>query len=222
MPLLSSIEYASFFVYSKGQTDVSRLSKEVCYAMKNDSHVRLSIDSSPPQYVRIIPHLVEKIKQTVEGTQLKGFFSNNTLLVPAPRSSLTKPGSLHPTKLLCEHMVKHGLGKDSMELLERIVAVPKAAFAKTPEERPTIITHYASMAVKKGLEQPEDIMVVDDVVTSGGMLLASVSKLSDSFPNARIRAFAFIRTMSGMEVESFVAPCAGTITNRGERTRRVP
>ena len=66
------------------------------------------------------------------------------------------------------------------------------------------------------------MLVVDDVVTSGSMLLASVSKLKESYPNADIRAFALIHTMSGLEIEHMKDPCVGSITLRGERSGRNP
>jgi len=55
------------------------------------------------------------------------------------------------------------------------------------------------------------ILIVDDVITRGTMLLAALSRLHDSFPHATIRAFAMVRTMSGLEVAHPVDMCRGRI-----------
>ncbi|MEI6192869.1 MAG: hypothetical protein WCS42_00905 [Verrucomicrobiota bacterium] len=120
-------------------------------------------------------------------------------------------------------MLQEGLGVDVQSLLERTVVVPKAAFSKA-DERPTCVTHYSSLAVKKQLGTPKAILLVDDVVTAGRMLLSSVSKLKDAYPQTDVRAFALIRTMSGVEIQSVISPCVGKIIlcRDGERSYRQP
>jgi hypothetical protein len=219
MPLLSEIEFGSFLVYSpRGVEQISIQSKKVCLAVKEDKFIPVG---SPTKNVRAIPFLIEWLRSKIAGTSLDGFFDSRPIFVPAPRSSPVKPGSLYPTEIICKNLVQNGFGSDTQILLERAVQVPKAAFSK-PSERPTVHTHFASLRVKNGIELGNSIMVVDDVVTSGSMLLASVSKLKDSFPSADIRAFALIRTMSGQEVAKIVGICTGKISLRGQRTSRTP
>jgi predicted amidophosphoribosyltransferase len=121
-------------------------------------------------------------------------------------------------------MPEHGsewFGSEIKYLIERTAAVPKAAFSK-PADRPTVQQHFATLACTKEMELVASILVVDDVVTSGSMLLATVSRLTETYPAAEIRAFALIRTMSGQEIESIKNPCKGTISLRGERSSRFP
>ena len=62
---------------------------------------------------------------------------------------------------------------------------------------------------------PKRLLVVDDVVTSGSMLIAAASLLQETFPEAEIKAFALLRTMSFGEVDAILAPCAGLISYEG-------
>src|SRR6266487_4662084 len=72
---------------------------------------------------------------------------------------------------------------------KRVAAVPKAAYA-AGSDRPTPQQHLETMGVQGVLGlNPTEILVVDDVVTKGAMLLACVSLLQDAFPNATVRGF---------------------------------
>jgi hypothetical protein len=218
MPLLSEAEFGSFLVYSpRGTEQPSKNSKAICIAIKDDSFLKLR-----GTFQRAIPFFVRELKLRLPGSDIEDFFLTNPLLVPAPRSAPTKAGSLYPTRLICEQMVTQGLGSETKMLLERIEAVPKAA-TSAPKDRPTLTTHYNSMRVSGELVTHGSILIVDDVITRGTMLLASISRLKDTYPNVDVRAFALIRTMSGEEVSHPVKFCRGTISIGTEfGTRRRP
>jgi adenine/guanine phosphoribosyltransferase-like PRPP-binding protein len=79
------------------------------------------------------------------------------------------------------------------------------------------------MEVRRELEEPERIVVVDDIVTSGSMLLATASLLADQFPNSRITAFALSRAISDGDVAGLHSPVAGVVRLRHDgRTWRDP
>jgi adenine/guanine phosphoribosyltransferase-like PRPP-binding protein len=65
---------------------------------------------------------------------------------------------------------------------------------------------------KDALGDAEEIVLIDDVVTRGTMFLASASLLREAFPKIKIRAFALVRTMSGLEVAQIENPSVGKIT----------
>ena len=219
MPLLSEIAFGSYLVYSpSGKSAKSVSAKNVCYAVKQDLTLQVG---KPPQPRKAILFLAEHLKLRLADSPLAELFRHRPLLVPAPRSSPLKPDSLSPTRLICRNLVQQGLGSEMAELLRRTQAVPKAAFQK-PADRPTISQHYDSLEVTEALAAADHILVVDDVVTSGGMLLACVSRLQETFPHATVAAFALIRTMSGEEIEQVVMPCTGTIRLLGDRGRRTP
>jgi len=219
MPLLSEIRFGSYLVYSpSGKSPRSVSAKNICYAVKQDLNLQVG---NPPQTQKAIPFLTAHLRAHLAGSPLAGIFESRPLLVPAPRSSPLKPGSLSPTRLICQNLFQQGLGADVSELLRRTQAVPKAAFQK-PADRPTVSQHYATIEVTEAITSVESILVVDDVVTSGGMLLACASRLVEVFPHANVAAFALVRTMSGEEIEQIVAPCAGSVRLHGDRGRRTP
>lgn len=62
---------------------------------------------------------------------------------------------------------------------------------------------------------PNEILLVDDIVTRGATLLGAANRLAEAFPAARIRAFAAMRTIS--DPSEFIAtyePRSGTIEHR--------
>lgn len=219
MPFLPELQFGAYLVYApQGTSQTSKRSKAICSLVKQDG---LGQMGTPPKLVRMIPYLVRRLSGKITGTPLADFFADQPVLVPAPRSSPVKPDSLYPTRLICDQLVANGLGLEARPLLERITAVPKAAFSK-PEDRPTLQMHYDSLRVTGELLEPRSILLVDDVVTKGTMLLASATRLQEAMPRTRIRVFALIRTMSHVEVERIEEICAGKIEPRGTRGVRVP
>lgn len=217
MPLLSEASFGSFLVYSpKGDLRSSKDSKRICLAIKEDRHLPIGGTTQ-----RVIPFVIQRLQTTLIGSPLEGLFSSGPLLVPAPRSAPAKPGTLYPTEIICRTMIAAGLGAEMKLLLERVSAVPKAA-TSAPQNRPTAQNHYDSLRVNGEMVTQRSIVVVDDVVTRGTMLLASVSRLKDTYPNAEIFAFALVRTMSGVDVASPIDPCRGVIAADGLWCRRRP
>jgi hypothetical protein len=121
------------------------------------------------------------------------------------------------------------LARDVVPILARVSAVRKSAIS-APGERPTVHQHYDSFAVQIVAPAPIHIVLIDDVVTAGSTLLAAASRIAEAYPEASVRAFALIRTMSGVEVDQVIAPATGTIISpcvgwikpRGDRALRQP
>lgn len=106
--------------------------------------------------------------------------------------------------------------------LKRVRALLKAAISAAAN-RPKAAEHYDSMEVQKILSEPEDIILIDDIVTRGATLIGAANKLADAFPKAHITAFAAIRTISNpAEFEKIYFPVRGTIELQpsGETIRR--
>ena len=66
------------------------------------------------------------------------------------------------------------------------------------------------------------ITLVDDFVTQGKTLLGAASRLTEAYPGSRIRAFAFIRSISQEEVDELRCPVEGKIQEVHWGTQRVP
>jgi predicted amidophosphoribosyltransferase len=104
-----------------------------------------------------------------------------------------------------------GLGKKVEPCLIRAKAVPKAA-SSSPNMRPTAEQHYEPISGQGILSEPDEILLVDDVVTRGVALLGCANRLADAFQRSHIHAFAAMRTISNSnEFENIYSPCIGTI-----------
>jgi hypothetical protein len=159
-------------------------------------------------------YVARRLREEIGASALAGIFGPAVTLVPVPRSSLQQPRSLWPAQRICDALIAEGLASRSLPCLHRVAAVPKAAYASTGGyARPTPGVHFRSMTIQGELgAAPAEILAVDDVVTRGAQLLASVSLLREAFPTSRIRGFAIVRTMSFIsDVVNIVDPCLGRI-----------
>ena len=153
------------------------------------------------------------IRQNQSALEFTSFFQPGTILVPTPKSSLMREGTLWVPERISTAMAESGLGKVA-PILKRIIAVPKAAWSP-PEERPLPLQHYESMAVQKLLSDSTDILLVDDIITRGSTLLGAASRLAEIFPESRVRAFAAMRAISTpSDFTKEYQPVMGLITYR--------
>ena len=79
------------------------------------------------------------------------------------------------------------------------------------------------MFAKKMVVGKEVLCLVDDVITKGATMLAAATRLQESYPSARIIAFALVRTTGFVEdIERITDPVVGSITLRGGDVHREP
>ncbi len=73
------------------------------------------------------------------------------------------------------------------------------------------------MIVQKPLEEPERILLIDDIITRGSSFLGGASRIHDVYPKCEIRAFAAMRTITNeFDFGKEYAPVKGEITYRPE------
>ena len=200
---LTTIELASLLSYSPhGTGGMDEASKKTMYAVKGD---RMQGDVSMSECI------AAGIRNRLATLPFADYFTKTTVLVPAPQSSLARPGRLWVPQRLVRSMQKHGLGVRK-ECLVRRRAVPKSS-TSAPGARPKPQVHYESMSVTGTLgARPSDIVIVDDVVTRGATLIGAAGRLAEAFPSARIRGFAALRTVSRpSEFRKIFDPCVGRI-----------
>jgi len=214
--LLYYLEFGSFLTYSpRGETEEILKSQRITYNLKADKTI-----GSPPRTTT--RYLVDILAQRITQTSLQGLLGPDVMLVPVPKSSLLLSGSLWVPQRIADALVEIGLGNRAFPILERRRAVPKAAFSARGH-RPKAIDHYETIGVHPQLEPMERIVLVDDVITRGATMLGAASRLAEVYPEAEIRCFAMIRTMS--RSETFVRildPCLGHIRLSGDQTFREP
>jgi hypothetical protein len=150
------------------------------------------------------------------------FFESNPILVPIPNSSLVKENTLRVPHRIADAMHENGLGTGVGDMLERRIALPKAATSQTAE-RPTATQHYRSLEVHEILILPKEILLIDDVVTRGATLFGAAMRLCERYPGVNIFALAIMRAISQpRDFDDLYDPRIGEITFNGENTFRVP
>ena len=120
-------------------------------------------------------------------------------------------------------LMKCGLGKRVAAWLERTEPIPKAA-TSVSTDRPTALMNYQTLRVRRELDTPEKVALIDDVVTAGATMLGSANRLAEAYPGVPIRGFAAARTKTGAsDFTSTIEPVVGTISLRPNgRTQRDP
>jgi predicted amidophosphoribosyltransferase len=202
---LAQLEFGALLTYApRGDSPEIQHSKDVMIALKRDGFV-----GKPP--ILMSEWIAQTILRRISELPFASFFQPNTILIPTPKSSLMRPNTLWVPERIATALVRTGIGRDVASCLVRAKPVRKAALS-APGERPTAVEHYESMSVQGSLSKPSEILLVDDVVTRGATLLGAANRLADIFPEARIRAFAAMRTISNPdEFEKVYAPCVGMI-----------
>lgn len=219
---LSELEFGSLLSYTpRGDSPEEKYSRDVMACLKKDGFVRKN-GSVQGRTILISEWVAHTIQQNRTELPFAAFFQPTTVLVPTPKSSLMKPHTLWVPDRLAAALVGRGLGKEVARCLKRSQSVPKAAFSAA-EDRPLPDRHYKSMKVQGRLFEPDEILLVDDVITRGATLLGAANRLIDVFPKAHIRAFAAMRTISSPDdFENVYHPVVGTIKLRelGDTLRR--
>ena len=213
---LSQLEFGALLTYAPhGSSAEAQRSKDVMYLLKKDGFI------GEPQ-ILMSEWIAKRIQEKMTELPFASFFGSNTILVPAPKSSLMQPYTLWVPERIAAAFVRRGIGKGVSSCLVRATAVPKAAYC-APQNRPTAVDHYASICVQGGLVEPDEILLIDDVVTRGATLIGAANRLADAFPKTHIRAFAAMRTISDEnEFQKIYDPCVGKIDlwATGETYRR--
>jgi hypothetical protein len=215
--LLSDLSFGSFLSYSPhGSTPEEQASVATCRAIKDDGFVQVDETQEP-----ILAYAARRLQESLT-PELEQFLSPDAVLVPMPGHAPLLPRQPHVLwvpRRICEELLRVGLGARMAPFLVRQYAVPKSSWAPS-RQRPSAEVHHNSLGVVPHLgDPPQEIVLVDDVITKGSTLLAGATRLSQAFPFAFISAFALVRTQnatnSGKDKQIFraiVDPIVSRIT----------
>ena len=161
---LSVVEFGSLLTYSpRGTSDSEQRSRTWMQNLKND----LSSSNPPIVMSRRISNVIKQMMATLPFSH---FLKINPILVPIPNSTLMRPGALWVPQRLANAFVQNGLGIAVEECLKRVFPLRKSA-TSSARDRPKADEHYAPLEVQKGLFEPKEILLIDDIVTRGATIL---------------------------------------------------
>lgn len=213
---LSKIVFGSLLSYTpRGILEIHAKSRNMRSILKNDWFV-----NSASGKIQMSDYVAELVKKNLKNPSFAEFFDKKPVLIPCPPSGLLKEDSLWVPQRIAKAMVRRGLGKSVAECVVRVTPLRKSS-TSSPENRPRPSEHYNSVKVERTLSNPDEILIIDDIVTRGHTIIGVANRLIETYPNARIRAFAAMRTVS--KPENFVKilePCVGTIRLEGDQAFR--
>ena len=188
-------------------------------AMQDAYQVMLAIKQDPfggDPPILMSQRLAKSVQENMSSLPFAYFFQPNTVLVPVPKSSLMLKDTLWVPLRIATALARSGIGSQVDPCLVRITPVRKAASSRA-SERPKPKDHFASLRVQRRISgpPPNEILLVDDMITRGSTLLGAANRLAEAFPEARIRAFGAMATVS--DPADFVAlsrPLVGSIQYR--------
>lgn len=196
--MIEQLEFASCYTYSpRGQSDVALRSKRFCYRLK----------AADPEVIRVA---AAGVRACFDAGLFRDCLGEDATLVPVPGRAPLAPGAVNRTALICDALVRVGVGRETIQILERASPVPKSAYAARGQ-RPDAEAHFQSMRNAKFLTAPARLVLVDDVITRGATLLGAATRLQEYFPDVLIRAFALVRTESYEEIAAIRDPREGVI-----------
>ncbi len=196
-----NLPYFSFLNYSpRGKTSASENSRNVCGNVKAG---RTEVINA------IVQALANHDKEA-----LKPFLSKEVSLVPIPRSALLREGDMWPALEICKVLINHDFAKDILPILRRIQPIRKSSSEYSAESRPMVIDHYNSIALERGLVTPENIILIDDVLTLGRTAYACACRIHEAYPQVPIKMFSVFRTrgFDFKEIESVYDQTTGYIS----------
>ncbi len=210
---IREIEFGSLLSYSVyGMSNSAKLSQRYRDAVKEDQAFPISTTPMSVYFASII-----KIDTSPIFTS---WFQANPVLIPIP----TSPKSDWRTQTVPERIAfalsQEGLGRvvSGQVRLARTENVP-SSHRVAARDRLTPQRHYETMAVewrgdnRRTMNQPKEILLIDDFVTQGSTILGALNRLAEEFPYSTIRSFAMMRAMSNpKEFYHIYEPVTGKIT----------
>ena len=200
----SDLDFGSFLIYpSPAVTEAEKKAKTFILDLKKNAITRGG---------SVIDAMVERLVAAVPGSCLADLFDGTATLVPVPGSAPLLPKAVWCARSVCDAMVEAGLGNETFPCLERIRPIRKSAYcALHGVARPSPREQYDTMRVKALVDVPDNIVMVDDVLTRGATFAGAAARLLEVFPNAAIRAFAVAHTERGMK--QWMHPCIGRVSS---------
>lgn len=196
-----SIPYGNFYNYSpRGISDKSVTSQKIVARVKAGKID--TIDTLINLYLERFPDHLNEI------------LNPNCTLVPIPRSSPLVEGASWPSLIIAEELVKKGLGKEVVPVIERKVAIRKSHGSYNSETRPSVQDHLATLQIHPKMITTDTIVLVDDVITMGTISISCAKKIQTVYNDKQVKSFGLSKTLSFVsEIEEVLDPTVSSISS---------
>ena len=172
------VEYMTLLVYLSPNKKGSPKYIETCTSVIQE------IKRASPDIIRLV---CQRISQK---ERLRNFIADSTF-VGIPSSSIKGPDSLHGPRSLA--LALEQFGGAQVDLLNRRLGLPKSAFIRIADERPSPTQHADSLNVHSNLRVSPRILLVDDLLTSGRTAMGAALAVHACYPESNIRLFSVFR-----------------------------
>ena len=208
---LTELQFGSLLAYCPNDNSKRGiLAKNWMAAIKNDYKVT---KIGGEEAILTSDFIAAQIKQEIDQLPFRPFFGRDVALVPIPKSSLITNDALWVPDRLALALQKSGLG-NRQRLLTRVSPVNRSS-TSAPKDRPSPTQHYNSFSVNRALEVPEQIVLVDDIITRGHTLMGAAWRIQEVYPYKLIFGFAAMRAISRIvEFKDLYHPVVGTVSYR--------
>jgi hypothetical protein len=178
--LISRLKYGSVAAYPPRSHHLYEIAKDFAVAIKQAS----------PDAIR---RAVVPIKREYDNGHFGGLFGSDVTLVPLPRSTPLKKGTVWGVHELCKAIQAAGLAGNVEPALLRKKPIAKSAYC-APGQRPTAKEHYDSLGAIEDMFFTKRITIIDDVVTRGASAIGAASAVKEVRPLAELGFFALFHT----------------------------
>lgn len=134
--------------------------------------------------------VVTVMARGIDNTLLGEILNPNVTLVPMPRFAPLLKNAVWGPRTICVQLVENGLAREWQPLIERVAAIDKSAYVKNPANRPSPYRHGETMNAIASTVAPDELVLVDDVITKGATFAGAAARLMEVYPGVPIRAFA--------------------------------
>jgi hypothetical protein len=174
-----------------------------------------------PRCSDVVRYLAEKRRADFDW-----LFGPSSILVPVPRSHPILENGLWPAWELSNLMASSGLGRAVNPCIQRIEPI-SASHTRIAGQFPSLEEHRKTLSLADAsplFSDMQDLVLVDDIVTSGTTSLACALRIWERYPQATVRLFAFSRSIDHdlARWEDVVEATRGTISQSGVRATRRP
>lgn len=222
-----SFHFSSLFSYTPrpdlnapNALEMENTKKWTTQFLKNDQMVNVR---GLTGQIPMSSYVAKSLKNNLLSFPFSSSFSDETVLIPVPRSSQVPKGGLWVPKTLADAILSEGIGSHVITCLNRTNSIRKSAFSP-PGQRPTPLEHYQSFSVNGVLGDFKNAILIDDVVTRGSTLIGAANILNKAFPNLQLEGFTAVRTISDPSFfKKWYDPVMGNITlDSSDNPSRVP